>query len=95
MALDEQQVRNIAELAKLNINDEQMSEFQSDLGKILAMFEQLTNIDTSDVKPLTNPLDATQRLRSDQVTANDQREHLQKNAPLADQGYYLVPRVVE
>lgn len=95
MALDEQQVRNIAELAKLTIEDNEIPEYQHNLGKILAMFEQLTAVNTEGIEPLTNPLDAVQRLRADKVTANNQRDYLQQNAPLADQGYYLVPRVVE
>lgn len=95
MALNAQQVRNIAGLARLTISDNELPEYQQNLDNILTMFEQLNEVNTDGVEPMTNPLDAQQRLRADQVTATSQREHLQQNAPLADQGYFLVPRVVE
>lgn len=95
MALDAQQVRNIAELAKLTIADNDLPEYQENLDKILTMFEQLTNVDTSQVEPMTNPLDATQRLRADKASETNQREKFQSMAPQTEQGYYLVPRVIE
>lgn len=95
MALDAQQVRNIAGLARLTISDNELPEYQQNLGKILTMFEQLAAVETDGVEPMTNPLDATQPLRADAATSSNQRDYLQQNAPLADQGYYLVPRVVE
>lgn len=95
MALDQNQVRDIAELARLQLDDSQIEEYQKNLSNILNLIEQLSSVDTSAVEPMAHPLDAVQRLRADAVTESNQREHFQKIAPLTEQGYYLVPRVVE
>ncbi|MEC8444084.1 MAG: Asp-tRNA(Asn)/Glu-tRNA(Gln) amidotransferase subunit GatC [Pseudomonadota bacterium] len=95
MALDQDQVRKIASLARLQIDDEQVAEFQSNLTNILDMVDQLSAADTQGIEPMAHPLDAVQRLRADVVTEENQREHFQKIAPAVDQGHYLVPKVVE
>ncbi len=95
MSLDQDQVRKIAALAKLQIDDEQLATYQSNLSNILELVDQLSAADTNGVDPMAHPLDAVQRLRADVVTEENQREHFQKIAPAVDQGHYLVPRVVE
>jgi aspartyl-tRNA(Asn)/glutamyl-tRNA(Gln) amidotransferase subunit C len=55
----------------------------------------MNQIDSSGVAPLSNPLDATQRLRDDEVTETDQRDKFQKIAPDVEQGLYRVPKVIE
>lgn len=95
MALEQTQVRRAAHLARLDVSDDQASGFVNDLGRILEMVDQLQSVDTDDVAPLMHPLDATQRLRADEVTEEDQRERFQRSAPAVEDGLYLVPRVVE
>ncbi|MFK4754523.1 Asp-tRNA(Asn)/Glu-tRNA(Gln) amidotransferase subunit GatC [Oceanobacter antarcticus] len=95
MALEQDQVRNIAELCRLQIDDAQIAEYQNNLSNILGLVDQLAAVDTSDVAPMAHPLDAVQRLRTDQVTEENQREHFQQIAPATERGHYLVPRVVE
>ncbi|WP_017430665.1 Asp-tRNA(Asn)/Glu-tRNA(Gln) amidotransferase subunit GatC [Vreelandella jeotgali] len=95
MALEQTQVRRAAHLARLDVSDDQASSFVDDLGRILEMVDQLQSVDTHDVAPLMHPLDATQRLRADEVTEEDQRERFQRSAPAVEDGLYLVPRVVE
>lgn len=95
MALDQQQVRDIAELARLQLDDNQIAEYQKNLSNILDLVDQLSAVDTSSVEPMAHPLDAVQRLRADAVTEENQREHFQQCAPQTENGYYLVPRVVE
>ncbi len=95
MALDQQQVRDIADLARLQIDDSQIAEYQKNLSSILTLVEQLASVDTSAIEPMAHPLDAVQRLRADAVTETNQRDHFQSIAPATEQGYYLVPRVVE
>jgi aspartyl-tRNA(Asn)/glutamyl-tRNA(Gln) amidotransferase subunit C len=55
----------------------------------------MNRVDSSGVEPLANPLDATQRLRDDEVTESDQREKFQRIAPDVADGFYRVPRVIE
>ena len=57
--------------------------------------DQLQSLDTEGVAPLSHPLDATQRLRADEVTETNQRDTFQRCAPAVENGLYLVPRVVE
>ncbi|NYS59255.1 Asp-tRNA(Asn)/Glu-tRNA(Gln) amidotransferase subunit GatC [Vreelandella salicampi] len=95
MALEETHVRRAAHLARLAISDDQASRFVDDLSQILDMVDQLQRIDTDGVAPLAHPLDATQRLRADEVTETNQRDTFQRCAPVVEDGLYLVPRVVE
>jgi len=95
MALEQDQVRNIAELARLQIDENQIGEYQQNLTNILDLVDQLSTADTTGVEPMAHPLDAVQRLRADAVTESNQREHFQTIAPATDNGHYLVPRVIE
>jgi len=95
MALEEAHVRRAAHLARLAVSDDQAKGFVDDLSQILDMVDQLQRIDTQGVAPLAHPLDATQRLRADEVTETNQRDHFQRCAPAVEDGLYLVPRVVE
>ncbi len=69
--------------------------YARNLTDILAFVEQLNSVDTTGVEPLAHPLDATQRLRADEVTETNNREHFQKVAPETESGLYLVPQVIE
>lgn len=95
MAIEHEDVSRAAHLARLELDDADASRYVDDLGRILEMVDQLQGVDTDQVAPLAHPLDATQRLRADEVTEFDQRDHFQRCAPLVEEGLYLVPRVVE
>lgn len=95
MSLKTDDVRNIAHLARLHIDDTALDQYVADLSSILELVEQMNQVDTSGVEPLSNPLDATQRLRTDEVSEIDQREHFQQIAPDVEQGFYRVPKVIE
>ena len=71
------------------------AEYQKNLSNILDLVDQLSAVDTSSVEPMAHPLDAVQRLRADVVTEENNRDHFQQIAPQTENGYYLVPRVVE
>lgn len=95
MALDQDQVRGIAELSRLQIDETQIADYQKNLSNILDLVDQLSAVDTDNVEPMAHPLDAVQRLRADVVTEENQREHFQKVAPEVADGHYLVPKVIE
>ncbi|MEJ2043750.1 MAG: Asp-tRNA(Asn)/Glu-tRNA(Gln) amidotransferase subunit GatC [Reinekea sp.] len=95
MSLDRSQVETVAKLARLAIDDSEINDYVSSLSSILDLVDQLQAIDTTGVEPLANPLDAAQRLRPDAVTETNQREALQTNAPQAEAGLFLVPKVIE
>ena len=95
MSLKPDDVRNIAQLARLHIDEAVIDEYAADLSSILELVEQMNRVDTSDVIPLSNPLDATQRLRDDEVSEIDQRDKFQAIAPDVAEGLYRVPKVIE
>ncbi len=95
MTLKTDDVRNIAQLARLAIDDDALEQYTADLSRILDLVEQMNQVDSSDVEPLSNPLDATQRLRDDEVTETDQRDKFQRIAPDVADGMYRVPKVIE
>ncbi|PMR76849.1 Asp-tRNA(Asn)/Glu-tRNA(Gln) amidotransferase subunit GatC [Billgrantia endophytica] len=95
MALEHADVQRAAHLARLGLNGDEAARYVDDLGRILEMVDMLQALDTEGVAPLAHPLDATQRLRADEVTEPDQREAFQRCAPAVENGLYLVPRVVE
>ena len=95
MSLTKQDVENIAHLARLAIDDADIPNYANNLSNILELVEQMNAIDTTDVEPMAHPLDAVQRLRKDEVTEQNQRDHYQQIAPLTEAGLYLVPKVIE
>ncbi len=95
MTISRQDIEKVAVLARIRVNDEQISALEKDLGNILELVDQLAAADTDQVEPMAHPLDAVQRLRPDTVTETDQREAFQAIAPATNSGLYLVPRVIE
>jgi aspartyl-tRNA(Asn)/glutamyl-tRNA(Gln) amidotransferase subunit C len=91
----EEVVRNIAELVQLKVDDADIQQLAEGMQNILALADQMQAINTEGVEPVSNPLDASQKLRPDVVTEENQRELFQSLAPATESGLYLVPRVVE
>ena len=88
-------VEKIALLARLAVDGDDVPRYARDLTAILELVEQMNAVDTEGVAPMAHPLDAVQRLRPDAVSEPDQRERLMANAPAAEAGLFLVPRVIE
>ena len=95
MALDNQTIKTIARLARLEIGEDEVEKYRSDISNILELVEQMEAVDTSGVEPMTHPFDATLRLREDQVTEENQRDKFQAIAPNSQDGLYLVPKVID
>jgi aspartyl-tRNA(Asn)/glutamyl-tRNA(Gln) amidotransferase subunit C len=95
MAIEQDEIQKIAELARIRIADDQIGQLTDRIGEILGMVDQLQSVDTSTIEPLANPLDATQRLRADVVTESDRRDEFQAIAPAVENGLYLVPKVID
>ncbi|MGM0569697.1 Asp-tRNA(Asn)/Glu-tRNA(Gln) amidotransferase subunit GatC [Marinobacter sp.] len=95
MTISRKDIEKVAVLARIQVDDAQVSALEKDLGNILDLVDQLSAADTESVEPLAHPLDAVQRLRPDEVTETDQRAAFQAIAPATENGLYLVPRVIE
>jgi aspartyl-tRNA(Asn)/glutamyl-tRNA(Gln) amidotransferase subunit C len=90
-----EQIARIAELARLELSAADSAAMQQQLNGILAMVDAMGEVDTQGVEPMSHPQQAMQRLRADEVTERDRREHFQSRAPEVEDGLYLVPKVIE
>lgn len=95
MAIKQDDIEKIAELARIRIADEEIGQVTRRITEILHMVDRLQTVDTRDVEPMSNPLDAMQYLRPDVVTEGNRRAAFQAIAPAVENGLYLVPRVIE
>ena len=99
MALTSDDVGRIAQLARLELRDDEAAAMLTHLTEFFDIVEKMRAVDTSGVEPLYTPLsaieDVTLRLREDAVTETNQREANMANAPARDEGLFLVPKVIE
>ncbi len=95
MALSKRDVEYIAHLARLEVSDDEITDYIDKLSSIIELVTQLRAIDTTGVTPMAHPLDMGQRLRPDEVTEMDQRDLYQRNSEAVEQGFYKVPKVIE
>ncbi len=95
MAIDKHEIEKLSRLARLSVSEEDSADVADRITRILDLVDQLQAVDTTGVAPMSHPLDAVQRLRADEVTELNQREAFQAIAPNAEQGLYLVPKVIE
>ncbi|WP_190600702.1 Asp-tRNA(Asn)/Glu-tRNA(Gln) amidotransferase subunit GatC [Candidatus Vesicomyidisocius sp. SY067_SCS001] len=95
MLLSENQVSQIANLACLSLNKAQLKDNTQNLNAISSLVEQLANVETNGVEPMSHPLHTFQRLREDVVSEEEQLALFQSIAPEIRNGYYLVPTVIK
>jgi aspartyl-tRNA(Asn)/glutamyl-tRNA(Gln) amidotransferase subunit C len=95
MAISADEVRAIARLARIEIDEAETPAFQEQLSGILEFVAQLNSLDTNDVEPMAHPQEIAARLREDVVTEVDDRQNFQQIAPSVENGLYLVPKVIE
>ncbi len=89
------EVKKIAHLARLGIEEENVAAYATDLNGILTLMAQMSDLNTDNIKPMAHPMDQIQRLRADTVTETNQRDYFQGIAPQTENGLYLVPKVIE
>ena len=95
MSLDNKQVKEIAYLARLSVDDSQLEQSTEELNNILNLMEELGEIETGDIEPMAHPLHMSQRLREDEVSEGDLSKEFQKIAPKIGKSHFLVPTVIE
>ena len=95
MTIELDELRKLSSLAKIQLAADEQLRAGNDLNRIMDMIAQMQRVDTSGVTPMANPLDATQRLRSDVVTETVNRELFQVLSEFTNDGLYTVPRVIE
>lgn len=95
MSVDNNTVRHIARLARIAVREEELDGLSRELSAILDWVEQLDAVDTSEVPPMTRIVEMRLKTRPDEITDGGDPEALLANAPLAEDGYFVVPKVVE
>ena len=95
MEVDEATVRRIARLARIRISDEEAKGLEKELSGILDWVKQLDEVDTSTVEPMTRVVAQKLKMREDVVTDGDIADKITANAPLSEDHYFVVPKVVE
>jgi aspartyl-tRNA(Asn)/glutamyl-tRNA(Gln) amidotransferase subunit C len=95
MALDRDTVRKIARLARIKVKDDELDHLAGELGQILSFVEQLDQVDTASVEPMTSVVEVTLPMREDAVTDGGDAEKVLRNAPAGVHGFFAVPKVVE
>ena len=95
MALDRDTVRKIARLARIKVKDDELDHLAGELGQILSFVEQLDQVDTASVEPMTSVVEVTLPMREDAVTDGGDAEKVLRNAPAGVHGFFAVPNVVE
>jgi len=95
MSIDKETVKKIASLSRIAITEAEADAFVPELNQILGWVEQLGEVDTSKVEPMTAVIPNKLRLREDVVTDGKIRDKILANAPVAEHGFFAVPKVIE
>ncbi|TNE32434.1 MAG: Asp-tRNA(Asn)/Glu-tRNA(Gln) amidotransferase subunit GatC [Alphaproteobacteria bacterium] len=95
MSIDTGTVEKIARLARIRVTEEEKVKFAGELNGIMQWIEQLQDVDTEGVEPMTSVVDMSLYMREDAVTDGDMQEKILANAPEASEGFFVVPKVVE
>ncbi|MBV8111665.1 MAG: Asp-tRNA(Asn)/Glu-tRNA(Gln) amidotransferase subunit GatC [Hyphomicrobiales bacterium] len=95
MSVDAATVRRIAHLARIAVAEDEVEHLRGELNAILAFVEQLSEVDVEGVEPMTSVIPMAMRKRPDEVTDGGIPDHILKNAPAVQDGFFVVPKVVE
>ncbi|MBV8285343.1 MAG: Asp-tRNA(Asn)/Glu-tRNA(Gln) amidotransferase subunit GatC [Hyphomicrobiales bacterium] len=95
MSVDAATVRRIAHLARIAVAEDEVEHLRGELNAILAFVEQLSEVDVEGVEPMTSVIPMAMRKRPDEVTDGGIPDDILKNAPAAQDGFFVVPKVVE
>ena len=95
MSIDKNQVKKVAKLSRISLDDKNLDSLSNDLASILKFVEQLNKLDTNNVKPLNSIVDKSLEARKDKVNDGKIKEEILKNSPYKDEDFFIVPKVVE
>lgn len=95
MSVDQTTVRRIARLARIAVTDEEVPHLQGELNAILGFVAQLGQVNVDGIEAMTSVMPMTMKKRQDVVTDGNDAERILKNAPVREDNYFVVPKVVE
>ena len=88
-----QDVEHVAKLARLDLTEEEKVKFSKQLGDVLKYVEQMNEVDTSNVEPLSHVVDFNNVMREDEINYDCSKEDLMMNAPEEENGFFKVPKI--
>ena len=95
MPVDAETVRHVAHLARIAVAEDEVESLKEELNAILALFEQLREVDVDGVEPMTSVTPMAMKMRRDEVTDGGIPEAIIENAPARENHFFVVPKVVE
>ena len=95
MSIDKNQVKKVAKLSRISLDDSKLESLSKDLSLILNFVEQLNKLDTKKTKPLTSIIDKTLEPRNDKINDGKIKDQILKNSPDKNEEFFIVPKVVE
>ena len=95
MSIDKNQVKKVAKLSRVSLDDNKLESLSKDLASILNFVEQLNELDTKKTEPLTSIVDKTLESRADKINDGKIKKEILKNSPDKNEDFFIVPKVVE
>ena len=95
MSVDQDTVRRVARLARIRIDEADVPKLAGELNSILRWIEQLNEVDVAGVEPLTSVITMKMKMRKDEVTDGNRAAEIMTNAPVQEDSFFVVPKVVE
>ncbi len=95
MTIDLKTVKHISKLARISVEDEKAKKLAGDLNSIFKFIEQLNEINTDKIEPLTSIAETTLKFRKDEVKSKNIRDQILKNSPNENKDFFVVPKVIE
>ena len=95
MSIDKNQVKKVAKLSRISLDDSKLESLSKDLASILNFVEQLNELDTKKIEPLSSIVDKTLEPRSDKINDGKIKDEILKNSPDKNEEFFIVPKVLE
>ena len=95
MPIDKNQVKKVAKLSRISLDDSNLESLSKDLISILNFVEQLNELDTNEIKPLTSIIDKSLDTRDDSVSDGQIKDQILKNSPEKNEDFFIVPKLVD
>ena len=95
MSIDKDKIKKISKLARISVDDKKIDDLTKDLSSIFKFIEQLNELNTEQVKPLSSILNEPLRVRKDEIKDGKIREKILENSPQKNEEFFVVPKVIE
>ena len=95
MSIDKNQVKKVAKLSRISLDDSKLEELSKDLDSILNFVEELNKVDTKKIEPLSSVINKKLEPRTDKINDGKIKKEILKNSPVNNEDFFIVPKVVE